>query len=116
MKRSRPQPPSTPELTRVVHQNIAALVEFRRQSERNQTIGERVAQQIVRFLGSFWSVLVHTAVVTIWIVTGPHGFFWPVLLMVSWGIGLVMNAWDVYVSSDITEQDIDREISRMHRR
>src|SRR5690349_14895536 len=68
MKRSRPQPPSTPELTRVVHQNIAALVEFRRQSERNQTIGERVAQQIVRFLGSFWSVLVHTAVVTIWII------------------------------------------------
>jgi hypothetical protein len=61
-------------------------------------------------------VLVNAAVVTIWIVTGPHGFFWPVLLMVSWGIGLVMNEWDVYVSSDITEQDIDREISRMHRR
>jgi len=27
-----------------------------------------------------------------------------------------MNAWDVYVSRDISEQDIDREISRMHRR
>jgi hypothetical protein len=36
--------------------------------------------------------------------------------MASWGIGLVMNAWDVYVSRDISEQDIDREISRMHRR
>jgi len=27
-----------------------------------------------------------------------------------------MNAWEVYVSRDISEQDIDREISRMHRR
>jgi hypothetical protein len=36
--------------------------------------------------------------------------------MLFWGIGLVMNAWDVYVSSDISERDIDREISRMHRR
>jgi hypothetical protein len=61
-------------------------------------------------------VLVNAAVVTIWAVTGPHGFFWPVLLMASWGIGLVMNAWEVYVSRDISEQDIDREISRMHRR
>ena len=36
--------------------------------------------------------------------------------MVFWGIGLVMNAWDVYSSSDISEQEIDHEISRMHRR
>lgn len=26
-----------------------------------------------------------------------------------------MNAWDVYVSSEISEQDVDREISRMRR-
>jgi hypothetical protein len=28
---------------------------------------------------------------------------------------MALNAWDVFVSSDITEQDVDREISRMHR-
>lgn len=61
-------------------------------------------------------LLVNSAVIGIWAVTDPHGFFWPVFLMVFWGIGLVMNAWDVYVSSEISERDIDREVSRMHRR
>ena len=61
-------------------------------------------------------LLVNAAVVGIWVATGAHGFFWPVFLIVFWGIGLVMNAWDVFVSTDISEQDIDREVSRMHRR
>jgi hypothetical protein len=60
-------------------------------------------------------VLVNLAVIGIWAVTDSHGFFWPVFLIVFWGIGLVMNAWDVYVSHDISERDIEREISRMHR-
>jgi heme O synthase-like polyprenyltransferase len=61
-------------------------------------------------------LLVNMATIGIWAITDSHGFFWPVFLIVFWGIGLVMNAWDVYVSSEISERDIDREISRMHRR
>jgi len=61
-------------------------------------------------------VLVNAAVVALWIVIDPHGFFWPVFLMVFWGIGLVMNAWDVFMSHDISEQDIDHEVARMRRR
>jgi hypothetical protein len=60
-------------------------------------------------------LLVNAAIVVIWAITDAGGFFWPALLMVGWGVGLALNAWDVFVSSDITEQDVDREISRMHR-
>ena len=61
-------------------------------------------------------LLVNAAVLGIWAVIDRHGFFWPIFLMVFWGIGLIMNAWDVYFSSDVSDRDIDREISRMHRR
>jgi len=60
-------------------------------------------------------MLVNLAVIGIWAVTDSHGFFWPMFPIVFWGIGLLMNAWDVYVSHDISERDIDREITRMHR-
>ena len=56
--------------------------------------------------------LVNTFLVVIWAVTGPHGFFWPVFPIVGWGIGVVMNAWDVYWRPRITEHDIQREMER----
>jgi uncharacterized membrane protein len=61
-------------------------------------------------------VLVNTFIVVIWAVTGPHGFFWPVFPIVGWGIGVVMNAWDVYWRPRITEQDIQREMGREDKR
>ena len=61
-------------------------------------------------------VLVNAGIVGIWAITDSGGFFWPLFPMVFWGIGLLMNAWDVYISSDISEQEIDHEISSMHRR
>jgi hypothetical protein len=60
--------------------------------------------------------LVNAFLVVIWVVIGPHGFFWPVFPIVGWGIGVVMNAWDVYWRPEITEQDIDHEMKRQHRR
>jgi len=57
-------------------------------------------------------VLVNTFLVVIWAVIGVHGFFWPVFPIVGWGIGVVMNAWDVYWRPQITEADIRREIER----
>ena len=57
-------------------------------------------------------VLVNAFLVVIWAVTGVHGFFWPIFLIAIWGIGVVMNAWDVYWRHPITEQDIQREIER----
>jgi 2TM domain len=57
-------------------------------------------------------VLVNTLLVVIWAVTDAHGFFWPVFPIVGWGIGVVMNAWDVYWRPRITEHDIQREMER----
>lgn len=60
--------------------------------------------------------LVNTFLVLIWAVTDPGGFFWPVFPIVGWGIGVVMNAWDVYRPEEFDEQYIQREIARMAKR
>ena len=57
-------------------------------------------------------VLVNTFFVVIWVVTGAHVFFWPVFIIVGWGFGVVMFAWDVYGRPPITEQDMARDIER----
>jgi hypothetical protein len=31
-----------------------------------------------------------------------------------WAIGLVMNAWDVFLRRPITEADVQHEIERLH--
>lgn len=60
-------------------------------------------------------VLVNGAFVALWMTTS-QGFFWPIFLMVFWGIGLVMNAWDVWRGDTFTEQQISHEMDRMQAR
>ncbi len=59
--------------------------------------------------------LVNGFIVAIWLFTG-HGFFWPIFPIVGWGIGLVMNVWDVYRGDELDEAEIRREIERLQRR
>jgi 2TM domain len=61
-------------------------------------------------------VLVNATIVAVWALTSRHGFFWPVFPILAWGIGVVMNAWDVYHDEDFTDAQIDREIARMRSR
>jgi hypothetical protein len=62
----------------------------------------RRAVKRLRARAGFWTHLliyltVNTFTVVIWAVTGGNGvFFWPVLLIVFWGIGLIANAWDAF--------------------
>jgi 2TM domain len=60
-------------------------------------------------------LMVNAFLVVIWAMTMPDGFFWPVFPIVGWGIGVVMNAWDVYFVEDFGEEDINREIERIER-
>lgn len=60
-------------------------------------------------------VLVNAFLVVIWAVTGTDHFFWPIFIMVGWGIAVVMNAWDVYRSEEPNEEQIRREMGRMKR-
>lgn len=57
--------------------------------------------------------LVNAFLVVIWAVTSPGGFFWPIFPIVGWGIGVIMNAWDVYFSEDFSEEDIDKEVEHL---
>jgi hypothetical protein len=60
-------------------------------------------------------VLMNSFLVTIWAFTS-HGFFWPVFIMFGWGIGLLMNAWDVYFGQDFDEAHIQREMQHLQHR
>jgi hypothetical protein len=59
--------------------------------------------------------LINTFLIVIWAITGHH-FFWPVFPMVGWGIGVAMNAWDVYRNDEPDEGQIRREMDRLQRR
>ncbi|GAB2456944.1 2TM domain-containing protein [Jatrophihabitans fulvus] len=59
-------------------------------------------------------VLVNSFLTVVWAVTGD-GFFWPMFPIFGWGIGLVMNAWDVWRGDDFTPEEIAREIERQRR-
>jgi hypothetical protein len=57
-------------------------------------------------------LMINTFVVVLWVVTGG-GFFWPVFLIVLWGIGLIGNAWDVFRPDPLAEERIRREVERL---
>jgi hypothetical protein len=60
-------------------------------------------------------LLVNTLLVVIWATTS-HGFFWPAFVIVPWGIGVAMNAWDAYGRPDLSEEAIQHEMQRHTRR
>ena len=57
-------------------------------------------------------VMVNTFLVIIWAMSGV-GFFWPIFLIVGWGIGVVANAYDAYSSDVPTENEIQRQMDRL---
>ena len=58
-------------------------------------------------------VVINAALWAVWAVTGA-GYPWPAWVTGAWGIGLLLNAWDVYFRSPITEADVQREMERLH--
>ncbi len=61
-------------------------------------------------------VLVNAFIVSIWALTNPDGFFWPIFPLAGWGIGVVMNAWDVFHNDEFDEEQIRREMDRLQER
>jgi len=58
--------------------------------------------------------LANVVVWTIYLLTSPHGFPWPVFVTAGWGIGVVMNAWEIYGRRPITEAQVRHEIDALH--
>jgi hypothetical protein len=59
-------------------------------------------------------VTVNTMFVALWALTGG-GYFWPAWVLLGWGVGVVLNVWDVYFRKPITEADVDDEMQRLRR-
>ncbi len=59
-------------------------------------------------------VVVNTMLIGIWAITGA-GYFWPAWVLLGWGVGLVLNVWDVYFRRPVTEHDIEQEMNRLRR-
>src|SRR4051794_39951939 len=51
----------------------------------------------------------------LWAIMGS-GFPWPAFMTAGWGIGVLFNAWDVYVRRPITEGDVQHEVERLTHR
>jgi hypothetical protein len=78
-------------------------VQARKRLEKRRDFGAHVVAFVV----------VNTMLIATWVLTGG-GYFWPAWIIGLWGIGLVMNAWDVFWRRPITEADVDREVGRLH--
>lgn len=61
-------------------------------------------------------VIINSFLVALWFVTsnndGQRGYFWPIWVILGWGIGLASHAWAVYGRGGITEDQIQREMQR----
>lgn len=56
-------------------------------------------------------VVVNAVLWAVWAATGA-GYPWPAWVTGGWAIGLILNAWDVYWRTPITEAEVQREIER----
>ena len=87
------------------------------ESTRDTELRERAVKRLKKRRDFRGHLLIYTLVnaflVVIWAVTSPGGFFWPIFPIVGWGIGVIMNAWDVYFAEDFSEEDIDKEIEHL---
>ena len=45
--------------------------------------------------------------------TGGGAWPWPVFITLGWGVGLAMNAYDVYGTRPISESDVQSEMDRL---
>ena len=57
-------------------------------------------------------ILVNALLVFVWAL-GPRASFWPMWVMVFWGIGLVFHAWSAFSRQETTEAEVQAEIRRM---
>lgn len=58
-------------------------------------------------------LVVNAGLITLWVMTGANGMFWPAFPLLFWGVGIVMHGWNAFFSRPITDADVDREVGRM---
>lgn len=58
-------------------------------------------------------IVVNAGLVFIWTATGADSFFWPAFVLLFWGGGLLVHAWNAFFTKPITEADVDSEVARL---
>lgn len=58
-------------------------------------------------------LVINAGLVVIWTATGTDNFFWPIFPILLWGAGLLMHAWNAFLTKPITEAEVDREAERI---
>ncbi|MGB8859271.1 MAG: 2TM domain-containing protein [Ilumatobacteraceae bacterium] len=54
-------------------------------------------------------VVINCCLVAVWAV-GGFGYFWPGWVLAAWGVGLALDAWNVFFQRPISPADIEREL------
>ncbi|HEX6497417.1 MAG TPA: 2TM domain-containing protein [Micromonosporaceae bacterium] len=84
---------------------------------RETVVREQALKQLKKRRDFYGHLLVYALVngffVVLWAMIDVHVFFWPIFPIVGWGIGLALNAWDVFRRDQFTEEQIQREIDRL---
>ena len=87
------------------------------ESTRNEVLRDRAIKRLKKRRDFSAHVLVYVLVnaffVAIWALTNPDGFVWPIFPLAGWGIGVVMNAWDVFRNDEFDEEQIRCEMERL---
>ncbi len=60
-------------------------------------------------------IIVNLMLVAIWYFTGAGGYFWPMWVMLFWGIGLIFNAVATFSKHDIgwETKEIEKEVEKI---
>jgi hypothetical protein len=58
-------------------------------------------------------LVINAGLILLWAASDGVGFFWPGIVLIGWGVGLLMHAWNAFFSKPISEADVDRELQRM---
>ena len=59
--------------------------------------------------------MVNALLWTIWALSTDGGFVWPAVITGGWGVGLVMNAWEVYGRRPFSEAEVRAEVERLRK-
>jgi hypothetical protein len=63
-------------------------------------------------------ILVNLMLIAIWYFTGARHYFWPMWVLLFWGIGLIVNGVTVFAIRDMgwEKREVEKEIERLKKR
>ncbi len=96
---------------------MSDLLEGTRESRREQAIKRIKAKNAFKTHLVVY-VTVNALLIVLWAVgnaglPSPQNYFWPIVPMVGWGIGIVIHAYTAYRGNVYTEEQIQREMAKL---